>query len=529
MKVNKWLNRTERFRPSVYLIILLAIISISWRLVNNSLKFPSLIPDKGYQVDYFFLLKSEKEKVFVKAFVPQSTNRQQILNEKTDSPYFSTNFTINENGKRAIWRSNESNLKRYIKHSFTFSGKSVSYNIDPSISIPLKYKDGMKKYLQSEEYIEVNHPEIQKLAKKIKPSQNSILSLLQSIHTYVYEIPSAPIKELTTAYETLDKNLASCNGKSRLFVALCRANNLPARLVGGMILKPGKKRTSHLWLEVYVEDNWVPFDALNNHFASIPANYMEIYRGDKFLISRSPNVFFDYHFSISNKISIPKTHTGDLMNFSSLGEFYFLVNQQYGISWHFIRILFLLPLAAVVVALFKNVIGLKTFGVFLPALISFSVVPIGFWSGLLMFTVVVGVVSLIHIPLEKLGLLHTPKLVIMLISVSVSFLLIIVIQRITNQVLFSGQLFIPIVITTITAERFAQSISENGFLESLLLLAQTFIVAGVCFVIVDSDAMLAILMTYPEFIIIEICIMILLGKWIGIRLTEYVRFSPAIK
>ncbi len=526
--MKKWLRRMESFRISVYLIILIAIISILWRSLNNELKFSSLIPYKGYKVDYFFLLKSEKEKVFVKAFIPQNSNRQQILNKKFDSPYFSLNYLTNEKGRKAIWRSNETNLKRYIKHSFTFSGKSVCYNIDPEIQVPLTYSDDISKHLINEKYIEVNHPDIQNLAKIIKPSQNSVLSLLKSIHKYVYQIPSAPIKKLTTAHEAYSNNLASCNGKSRLFVALCRANNLPARLVGGMILDPGKKRTSHLWLEAYIEGNWVPFDALNNHFASIPANYMEIYRGDEFLITHTPDVFFDYHFVISNKTSIPKTYTGDIMNYSKLGEFYFLLNQHYGISWDFIRILFLLPLAAVVVALFKNVVGFKTFGIFLPALISFSVLPIGFISGMLLFSLVVGVVSLIHFPLEKLGLLHTPKLVIMLISVSISFLLLILIQRVTDMVLVSGQLFIPIVITTITAERFAQSISENGLKDSAMLLVQTFIVAGVCFVVVSSDAMLAILMTYPEFITIEICIMILLGKWIGIRLTEYVRFNPAI-
>lgn len=525
MKQISKIKNIESYRVSIYLLIALSFISISWRTYQEDISFSSLIPEKGYKIDYFFLVKSKKEDVFVKAYVPQSTGRQKIFNERFDSPYFTIKYKNNSTGKRAIWRSKDTDNSRFIKYSFTFSGKSASYKISPDIEVPLVYNDEIYKYLEAERYIEVDNIDIQSLAEVLKDNEKSVYKILRKIHNYVYNIPSAPISDLTTALEAYENNLASCNGKSRLFVALCRANNIPARLVGGIIIEPGKKRTSHQWLEVFIEGSWVPFDALNNHFAYIPDYYMELYKGDEFLITHTPNIDFDYHFVISNKTSIPATFTGDIMNHSRLGEFYFLLNQQYGISWDFIRILFLLPLAGIVVALFKNVVGLKSFGIFLPALISFSAIPIGFWNGMMLFSIVVGIVSLIHFPMEKLGLLHTPKLVIMLISVSISFLALLFIQKISNQALFSGQLFIPIVITTITAEKFAQSISEKGFIESAYLLAQTLLIAGVCFIVVNSDAMLAVLMTYPEFILIEICIMVLLGKWIGIRLTEYSRFK----
>jgi transglutaminase-like putative cysteine protease len=45
---------------------------------------------------------------------------------------------------------------------------------------------------------------------------------------------------------------ASCNGKSRLFIALARRAGIPSRLVGGVILSTGVKRTSHQWVEAYV-------------------------------------------------------------------------------------------------------------------------------------------------------------------------------------------------------------------------------------------------------------------------------------
>ncbi|MEL7219627.1 MAG: transglutaminase family protein, partial [Pseudomonadota bacterium] len=89
---------------------------------------------------------------------------------------------------------------------------------------------------------------------------------------------------------------ASCNGKGRLFVALARTNGIPARLVGGVILNEGSKKTSHQWLEVLIEGRWVPFDPTNGHFATLPENYLRLYTGDHALFRHTRNINFDYLF-----------------------------------------------------------------------------------------------------------------------------------------------------------------------------------------------------------------------------------------
>ena len=46
---------------------------------------------------------------------------------------------------------------------------------------------------------------------------------------------------LTDARSAFEEQEASCNGKSRLFVALCRAHMIPARMVGGIMPTKRKK------------------------------------------------------------------------------------------------------------------------------------------------------------------------------------------------------------------------------------------------------------------------------------------------
>ena len=155
--------------------------------------------------------------------------------------------------------------------------------------------------MQATEFIESNDPEIRQLSSELKAHQSDVLGIITSFFNYVRAIPEEEIKELMTAKEVLQRNAASCNGKSRLLVALCRSSNIPARVVGGLILDNQRKKTSHLWAEVQLNNTWVPFDALNDHFAFIPANYLSIYRGDEYLITHSSDMAFDYFYTIQEQ------------------------------------------------------------------------------------------------------------------------------------------------------------------------------------------------------------------------------------
>ncbi|WP_413988988.1 transglutaminase-like domain-containing protein [Labrys okinawensis] len=61
----------------------------------------------------------------------------------------------------------------------------------------------------------------------------------------------------------LEAGLCDCQLASALFVALCRANNIPARLTGGyMLYRPAP--ANHYWAEAWIDDRgWTPVDFLS--------------------------------------------------------------------------------------------------------------------------------------------------------------------------------------------------------------------------------------------------------------------------
>jgi hypothetical protein len=59
----------------------------------------------------------------------------------------------------------------------------------------------------------------------------------------------------------LDHRWCDCLLAAALFISLCRAQNIPARLVGGHVLYP-LAPTNHYWAECWLRESWVPYDFL---------------------------------------------------------------------------------------------------------------------------------------------------------------------------------------------------------------------------------------------------------------------------
>ena len=209
----------------------------------------------------------------ISTYLPRSDERQEIVRETVRSAQMQFDDRSDSAGRLGSWTGSQSSEIRY--HGL-IALNALHFELDPSLTMPT-FKEENQIYLEATDGIQVEHEEIAQLWTEIAPDQiNYLLPVLTSIYNYTYQdIGSAPFKGYTDALTALRLQQASCNGKGRLFVALARKNGIPARLVGGIVLSDGSKRTSHQWVEVLVEDHWVPFDPTNGHFAKLPSQLSE--------------------------------------------------------------------------------------------------------------------------------------------------------------------------------------------------------------------------------------------------------------
>lgn len=524
--VSRFYNYINRYNIIVLLIFFfIPLIVILTKFTFWDYSFKKILPKTSYDVIINAETEGYGDDLKISWYLPESDSRQTISDESNFSG--SMDFTINklESGRQGSWTKQADNEKNNVSYHFSFLGKSQKFEIDSTLDIPKSVSPSIGKYLLSTENIQVNHPYINEIYENNISKSSKIKDVLISVFNYVSSLKSKPFKGLTDAVTAAKLNEASCNGKSRLFAALARKAGIPTRLVGGIILNEGTKKTSHQWVEVYIYGYWIPFDALNNHFAEIPSNYLTLYKDDHFLFSHSSNINFNYEFTIKSYIKPNPSLLTELHDTPMNAYKVWQTFTKVGIPLGLIKIIILLPLGALFVAIFRNVIGIQTFGIFLPALIAIASRETGLIFGMTGFLTITGIVSMMHFPLERLGLLYVPKMAIMLVIVIITFTLTSIIAIDIGLYKLSYVTLFPIVILTVTAERFGRKINEDGLKNAVILMIQTLLVASIAYFVMNSDTLESVFLAFPELLLFIIGTELWLGKWIGLRLTEYKRFK----
>ncbi len=503
------------FRSITGILIIIPLLVFGFKWSKNPSSFQKIYPRQAYLINYEFDLSNLPSKAFVKAYLPLSNEHQIVSGEKIIGDSLPFRKDVKDEGLLGKW-STSGEQEAVFQYQMEVRSKAMHFQLPDRMPFEKSFHEEVSKYLSPSKNIQSSHPVIDSIAQSLK--RTGLRFTLEANFDYVSQITSSNTGVLTDALTTVKRNRASCNGKSRLFVALCRAQGIPAKLVGGLIMEETKKRTSHLWASVFYQDEWIPFDILNGHFAHLPANYLELYHGDHFLISRSKGIDFDYQFVIESNYS---AEDNKLIAGFSLWN---LINGL-NLPLSALRGLLLLPIIGLILAIFRNVIGFKTFGIFLPALIGLALANNHLFWGLIVFAIVIATVALLHFPLQKMGLMHIPKVMVMMNLVIFTLLAIGVVSVYNEWTNLESSILIPIIILSITAERFAKTLVEENLKDASRLLLNTFLVAFICYPLFKANLLMGIFLTYPELYISTLGVTMVLGRWIGLRVSEYRRFA----
>ena len=141
--------------------------------------------------------------------------------------------------------------------------------------------------------------------------------------------------------------------------------------------------------------------------------------------------------------------------------------EEAGISMDILCIVLMIPFGAVVSVVMRNILGLRTFGFFLPMLIAIGATRTGLGWAIAAFLFVIGAVYLFRLVAEPLRLLHFPRLAVILTSTVLAIIGPAAEGALTGNVNLAHVTFLPIVALTIATEQFSTIIEEEGSLEVL--------------------------------------------------------------
>ncbi|MFO0824581.1 MAG: 7TM domain-containing protein [Gemmataceae bacterium] len=388
------------------------------------------------------------------------------------------------------------------------------------------------KTLRPTSKIQSSRDEIEQLARELG-EKKSPAERYRAYHDYVFALPFQPGAG-QTALDCFRNKGGDAAGKSRLLVALCRAGKLeqriPARVVVGLVLNPNAAPVVHHWVEAFVkigdrEPHWVPACPTFGQFGSQkwPSNYLIMRLDDSPIVNAPSNP------RITLFARRLPDHPANLSRVQSFWRAVSLSNLPPA-EQHLARFLVLMPLATVVVSIFRVLIGTRTYGVFTPALLGLvfrDLQNLPWGLGIFTATVIVG--WLFRKLLDRYHLLLIPRTAVML-TLIVIFLLVVLGIGARAGVHITGYIALfPIIILTHMVERFWTLETEDGAASSFRTLMGTVMVSVVVALCLSPDSVGRWVFRYPEMLGIVIAILLLLGRYTGYRLTELYRFQDVIE
>jgi hypothetical protein len=283
--------------PVAYLISLIVIYHITFPSFSVVIQDPNSILLKHYVNDGF--VGSLRHTIYIKnptsrkvmdgtLFVPvirNETARHYVILYNISSSMGQPTILNDDSGNKYVcWRNIVIDEKQTfaIEMNYYLISFSTRYIINSSLIVDYDTSSNLyKKYTRPEELIQSNDPQIILTMENITKNESNVHEKVSKIYNFVTShIRYAKQDNENGALWALENGVGDCSEYSYLFVALCRAAGIPARIQAGFAFRTLGEilEDGHMWAEYYLENyGWIPvdatwrlFDALDQrHFSAI--------------------------------------------------------------------------------------------------------------------------------------------------------------------------------------------------------------------------------------------------------------------
>lgn len=357
-------------------------------------------------------------------------------------------------------------------------------------------------------------------------------SLLNDIRTKSADVPTLVAGLIRRLNQSpLDSNLQlllhtdhSLANKLQRATHVLALTGVLARVVNGIKLESshGPAQVVH-WLQVFEEEIWKSYDPVTG-LQKIPSDYFPWWKdyrplagiegGDRLSITLT--VAPNQQEAIRAAILHSELASPHLLEFSL---FSLPLDAQ-----AVYRILLMVPMGALLLLVLRNIVGVKTFGTFMPILMALAFRETQLAWGIVLFSVIVALGLSVRFYLEHLKLLLVPRLAsVLVVVVLLMATLSVLSQKLGLDRGLSIALF-PMVILTMTIERMCVVWEERGASESIQQGIGSLIVASLTYLAMTVPYMEHLLFVFPELLLLFLAGTLLMGRYTGFRLLELGRF-----
>ena len=487
------------------LLVLLGIAGTIYRALI--LEFP-LTPNETmptWRIETRLEFETKGAPVKITMMVPQSQPGLTLFNESYVSPGYGLSTTFPNDNRQAIFSKRSSDGTHVLYYSAVLY-RSLAREGTPKAFSPR---------IRPPDFNEIQTAAARQIIGRIELESADTESFVRLLFAQLKEPrPGGPEQLL----------LRSARTRAEVGVKIMSVAAMPARVVNGIALSPDRRNAKLVrWVEIYDEDSWRAFDTDAVEFRT-PPSHLPWWRGTNPLTSIQGGqithteiavrrIFIN---SLQSAASKQKQEQNRFVEFSVFG----LPLQTQEVY----RLLLTVPIGIFLLVILRNVVGMRTFGTFMPVLIALAFRETELLWGAILFSSVVAIGLLVRFYLEQLKLLLVPRLASVVIVV---ILVMTIISIVSHKLGFDRGLSValfPIVILAMTIERMTVIWDEKGPKEALTQAAGSFLVAVLCYLVMNLDIVRHWVFVFPESLLLVLAATLALGRYSGYRLAELPRF-----
>jgi hypothetical protein len=429
-----------------------------------------------------------------------------------DEDFVSANYGLateqDERGRVALWAKRRAQGKQLLFYRAVLLEEEKALS---EASVPPLYP-------KKPEYPESLAPVIQGLLDKARQQSADTVSFSQRVIEQLNAAKPAPELKLLLEHVSRSGNFA----KSLSWILA--GARIPTQIIRGLRLQDGKDYSElESFLQVYDGVQWRTLNIKDGQ-EGLPPNFVvwQVDDDKNFSIEGATDISIQYSVArtLREVVDIARARSAEeglhLMEFS-----------LYSLPVHtqnVYKILLMVPLGAFVVVVMRNLIGVKTFGTFMPVLIALAFRETELLWGMILFGLIVGLGLLLRAYVEQLKLLLVPRLasvltMVVLLMAGIS----VIMHKLGLEMGLSVALF-PMVIMTMTIERMSLTWEEAGPLEAFKQVTGSLLVAVMGYLAMNINELKYVFFVFPELLLVVLAFILLLGRYSGYRLTELWRF-----
>ncbi|MBL4781059.1 MAG: inactive transglutaminase family protein [Porticoccaceae bacterium] len=505
-------------RAQVYLLALVFIASgLGLTLYKNlSLNLP-LSPGsltRVWEIEAKVTFFATQQAITVDLALPQPRHSYQIIDETFTSSGYGFDIRSDGEQRRAIWTRRQAADQQALYYKL----KITQQKVKPALSEPPKASIIPDKVIWS-------------------PAQESAAATLISRARALSADPisfATQLLKLLHQYETI-KGSHSLNdprhkiSPANLALQLLTRAGLNSHIVRGISLVDRiRNQAASELLELYDGHGWQIVDPLTARFG-LPEDFFIWQRGGDSLLQLEGGRRSKIRFSlIANDLpakNVALMHAQDPS--SALIDFniYSLPLEKQAVF----KLLLLVPIGALVVVLFRVLIGIRTSGTFMPVLIAMAFMQTTLLTGVGLLTALVIVGLWIRSYLSQLDLLMVSRIAAVLIVVVLLMAVFSVVSHKLGLEQILNMTFFPMVILAWTIERLSITWEEDGAREVAIQGLGSLTVAITAYLAMTNALAGHLSYNFPELLLAVLGIILLLGQYSGYRLSELFRFQSALE